>query len=128
MKIIFLIMIWITLIDAKYIRDDLKDVVIDTNKKLMWQDDVIPSEINWSNAVSYCENLKLSTFNDWRLPKVEELNSIVKVSVFKNRVSTYYWSSTNFVGGNMFAWHVRFSDGYVNINVKKDKDNVRCVR
>jgi len=128
MKSIFLIIICISLVHSEYSRDFKKEVVIDSKAKLMWQDKLPKQEMDWSSAVSYCEDLKFATYTDWRLPRINELNSIVDVSVFKNRTASYYWSSTTYNGSNIFAWHIRFSDGYVNINIKKDKDSIRCVR
>ncbi|KPA09224.1 secreted protein containing DUF1566 [Candidatus Magnetomorum sp. HK-1] len=44
---------------------------------LMWQQTDDGSDRNWQNALSYCENLKLTGYTDWRLPNTKELNSLV---------------------------------------------------
>jgi hypothetical protein len=128
MKIILFIMLGFTFIDAEFLRDDTKEIVRDTKTNLMWQDDTTPADMNWSSAIVYCKDLTLAGFTNWRLPKVDELNSIVDKIAFKNKTSSYYWSSTTFAGSGIFAWHIYFSNGYININIKKDKDDVRCVR
>lgn len=128
MKIIFLITLLLSYLNAEYKRDASKQVIIDSKTDLMWQDDDKLEEMNWVDALNYCKELRLASYDDWRLPKVEELNSIVKVDVFENKDGLYNWSSTTYAGGDIFAWHINLKSGYVNINIKKDKDTVRCVR
>ena len=128
MRVVFLILFSFNFIYADYIRDNAKEVVIDTKKNLMWQDNKTAQEMNWYDAIKYCTELNFASFNDWRLPKVDELNAIVDVATFKNINSSYYWTSTSYRGSDIFAWHLSFENRYVNINIKKDKDSVRCVR
>lgn len=37
-----------------------------------------PNEMNWMNAINYCSDLKEGGYDDWRLPKVDELRTIIK--------------------------------------------------
>lgn len=58
----------------------------------------------------------------WRLPNVKELASIVSLdrvspsidsAAFPSTASSYYWTSSPYVGNAGNAWGVNFSDGYV---------------
>jgi hypothetical protein len=57
-------------VDRKVIfkRDDSNQVVIDTKKNLMWQDDPVDDRCNMSfqEAIIYCRNLRLGYYDDWR--------------------------------------------------------------
>ena len=48
----------------------------DLQTGLMWSPLGSPEETNWEEAVAYCRQLELSGHSDWRLPTIEELESI----------------------------------------------------
>jgi len=50
---------------------------LDTTTGYLWQ--TLPNEtgLSWTNAMDYCENLSLGGYEDWRLPSLSELRSIV---------------------------------------------------
>jgi hypothetical protein len=138
MKVILLIMIGISLLQADYIRDDDKEVVLDTTTNLMWQDDADVKTItkNWTDAIDYCEASAFGGFSDWRLPSFNELYLLADRSVynpaispvFTNVVSSSYWSSTTDASSTTYAWRVNFYYGYDNARVKTNTFYVRCVR
>jgi hypothetical protein len=87
---------------------------------------------NWSTALTEVNQLASgacglsdnSTAGQWRLPNINELESMVDVSAsnpavstltpFQNVSSAIYWSSTSYFGGqegSPHAWAIRFSDG-----------------
>lgn len=90
------------------------EVYYDTKNKLMWQDnnevmniqkpyvtrDNFSSgkytKLNGDTAYSYCNNLVLNNFEDWRLPTIKELKELNKIqdNLSFNKRGTYYWSST----------------------------------
>jgi len=54
-----------------------EEVWLDASTNLMWQVDWF-SPIPWGGSVEYCEMLKLADYNDWRLPTIAELRSLVQ--------------------------------------------------
>ncbi len=80
----------------------------------------------------------LCGFTNWRLPTKEELSGIVdrtvatspKVDVnwFPNTQSSYYWTSSPYVGSSYYAWYVDFSDGNVSNGGRDYNGYVRLVR
>ncbi len=125
-----------TVYAGEFFREDTKDIVIDKQRNLMWQDDmsVISAEKTFYGAKEYCEALDFANYQDWYLPSVSELESIVKadnyprsiVKVFKNVASDYYWSSSEHT--SEFAWIVLFIYRDVVYYHKTDINYVRCVR
>jgi hypothetical protein len=99
--------------------------VTDTVAGLMWQQGTAsPAAMTWEAALTYAEGLTLAGYDDWRLPTLKELSSIVDYNhynsaidtvLFPGTVSSYYWSSTadaNVLGLDG-AWYVNFYYGNV---------------
>jgi len=118
--------------------DNGDGTVTNTDTGLMWQQDTAPSTYNWQEALSYCETLTLASHNDWRLPNVNELQSIVDYSTyspsinttfFPNTLLSSYWSSTAFTDYPDYAWYVDFVSGCVyGCGKSYNYDHVRAVR
>jgi len=110
--------------------------VTDNQTGLVWQQGE-PGKMTWKNALDYCENLTLGEKNDWRLPTIKELASIVRPDeynpaadkkYFPKIESSWYWSSDNIEKYLDSAWYVYFNDGNVgNYNKTYDYGYVRCV-
>lgn len=89
----------------------------------------------WENAITACEDYTMAGYNDWRLPNIKELFSLVRYSgsapyidsVF-SCVSGSYWSSTTYVPYTTYAMLVYFVNGYANFSLKTNSFYVRCVR
>jgi len=117
--------------------DNGDGTVTNTDTGLMWQKDTDPDIYEWQDALSYCENLTLAGYDDWRLPNVNELQSLVdyerydptiNTTYFPNTLSSFYWSSTTYAYDPSYAWYVRFNDGYVLDCSKSYFYYVRAVR
>ena len=123
--------------------------ILDNNSGLIWQkcsngqsNDTMcngtVSRLDWLSAISYCENLTLGGRDNWRLPNINELKSIVDYSsskspsinqtIFPNTNSHYYWSSTTTSWKNDNAWNIYFGDGSDSFIGKSIQNySVRCV-
>jgi hypothetical protein len=105
--------------------------VTDKLTGLMWsRSGNLPNGIkSWSNAVSYSANLVLCGYSDWRLPDINELESLVNLDVaspatwlntqgFSSVLSSVYWSATTQATDTTNGWYVVMSDGEVSANGK----------
>ena len=143
--------------------DNGDGTVTDSSTGLMWQrvaaddSDVLESgvsltwdaagvKLDWENALTYCENLVLAGYHDWRLPDRNELQSIVNYTgpmdpLFDpagENLADYYWTSTSYVMSADRAWMVNFCKevdgsmvlpyGYAGFWIKTNKIRVRAVR
>ena len=118
-------------------RDNGNGTVSDLNTGLMWQAD--DGYYKSKEAQDYCEGLNLGDYDDWRVPNISELFSIVKYGgapplidtdyFFGTNPSSSYWSNT-FVKSNYpnSVWIVYFRDGIVAWNGYLASSFVRCVR
>jgi hypothetical protein len=116
--------------------DNDNGTVTDNNTGLIWQQGE-GGKKTWEDAITYCEDLSLAGYTDWRLPNKNELNSIIDYEIydpaidtnfFSNVYASYYWSSTTYVSSSSSAWGVYFYDGYVDGGDKSGSNYVRCVR
>jgi len=58
-------------------RDNGDQTVTDASTGLIWQKGDSGKTMDWKQALAYAEGLKLAGRNDWRLPNVKELQTIV---------------------------------------------------
>jgi len=125
---IILIAISVTLLASNTVKID----------KLEWQDNsqAKTTKLNWQDAKEYCSELDLEGYDDWRLPNIKELQSIVDISRikpaikrdFSNVENNYYWSSSEYIASSKSAWVVYFYFGYTYNGSKSSEYFVRCVR
>ncbi len=113
------------------------DTVTDLVTGLVWQQADDGVSRNWDDAATYCQDLDLGGYADWRMPSIKELLSIVDAGrfypafnpVFTSTTSTaYYWSGTPFASSSSQAWHVGAYAGVSNCQAKTLPDRIRCVR
>lgn len=144
MKNKIILFIIISIFTVTYFNVD--NVVVNTNSNLMWQDsqDNIRENLVYDDARRYCESLKYASHDDWRLPTIDELQSLIiidKVQPLNIRVGRYAPISEafennqdiyNVVSSSIKNGNIYFIDFYSGTTKsffdKKEKYNVRCVR
>jgi len=105
--------------------DNADGTIRDRATGLTWQKTDGGKTMDWKHALAYAENLDLAGHDDWRLPDVKELQSIVDYSRApdaddaKRRAAaidpkfdlteteSWFWSSTTHIE-NRFAYYVCF--------------------
>lgn len=111
-------------------------VAVDALSGLMWQYAIVSQRL-WSEALSYCEALNYGGYTDWRLPSMNELNSLLNysraalVSDMPDYTNHTFWGSTTFVDSNMYLRHyaLSFGNGVPQyLDPSSGKAWARCVR
>lgn len=79
MRYLLLIMLIFSFSFSSIKRDNSRNVVIDLDSKLMWIDDVsnIKLRLTHEEATAYCETLSFGGYTNWRIPEIEEYETIV---------------------------------------------------
>jgi len=103
-------------------KDNGDGTVTDFNTGLEWKKDESPN-LNWEDAMKYCQELDLGGHKDWRLPTIREMPTIIDLSYkdgvwfhknfFPNTQTAplgFYWASTTY--GDTFGWGENFQFGY----------------
>jgi len=120
---------------------------IDKKQNLIWQDDnmvlknIKPwlTKENYNNkkysdtkgdtSATYCEELILGDFKDWRMPTKDELKNLsLQKAYLKNVGSNWYWSDTTNSMNSELAWSIYFDNGDGYADFKNVSNYVRCVR
>jgi hypothetical protein len=123
-----------------FTRDDTNNTVENKNTTdaLTWEDQTSIAQRNYSNAVSYCNDLTLDGYTDWRLPTIHELKTLVNYSKtspvidgnFSNTnwsSTDYYWSSNPSSYSNSYLT-LKFYDGRIQSKSETSQNYIRCVR
>ena len=129
--------------------DNGDGTVTDNCTGLMWQKEnadtdgdgksTLKDQLPWCDAIAFCDNLKFAGHDDWRLPNVRELESIIDYGgssisidpVFQLTPSSLalQWSSTSHGVSPNAAWAVAFfGGGAVNELAKDTPIILRAVR
>ena len=95
------------------------------------------TEHNWQQALELADITSFASFNDWRLPDIAQLRSIVaydrynpaiNLAIFPATPSSWYWSSSPYALNSNKAWYFNFGNGYDYLNYRNYKNFVRLVR
>jgi len=91
-------------------------------------------EMTWKEAMNFCKNINYGGYDDWRLPTVAELFTMVDYNKYNPACkideceSKGYWSSTTDANCADYAWLVYFDYGGVYDGYKSNSYYVRAVR
>jgi hypothetical protein len=130
--------------DSERFTINIDDTVTDNCTGLQWQrfpadadGDGSADGFTWCGALRFCNTLSHAGHQDWRLPNVRELQSILdygraEPAIANSFVSVSgdFWSSTTDVSIPRRAWAVDFRRGVVRSDIEKDSVGalVRAVR
>jgi len=113
-------------------------VVSDRVTGLMWQGMANTTGMYWPAARTYCQDLTLGGHDDWRLPSLIELVSLVDTSrtnpaidgaAFSKPVGGTVWTATPIFPSQDEAWYVSFNTGFTyHGHGNLLPIDVRCVR
>ncbi len=117
--------------------------ITDNNINLMWQREDDNNTYTWEGALSYCENLTLSSYSDWRLPSMKEIltkadftqasyplldgNYFIDAYVSGPYGGVYFWTSTTTVDNTSRAYSFYDYADFAAYD-KTSPIYVRCVR
>ncbi|SFD53815.1 Ig-like domain-containing protein [Pseudoalteromonas denitrificans] len=79
--------------------------LIDNTNNIMWQlnkNDIDKSLFTWKEAINYCENIVHANANDWRLPNINELQSVSTEEDFQKY--KYQYNGIRFLAG--YKWDI----------------------
>ncbi len=133
-------------IDGPYV-DNGDGTITDQRTQLMWQKSSgevsvrggIPITYTWEEACQYCDDLVLADYDDWELPDISQLRTLIN-SEFKPAINLeffpdtsssnyFYWTGSSYSLRETYVWYVQFQDGgNASLSAKDDSKNIRCVR
>ncbi len=114
--------------------------VLDRETGLVWEKSPWTGLYQWEEAINICVQKQTGGRYGWHLPTVEQLSSLMDISVpgepklpagnpFTVAAPYSYWSATTFVGNTDTAYIVNFSAGFnVSSPLKVSLDYIWCVR
>ena len=121
--------------------DNGDGTVTDLATGLMWQQTDDNTARALSDANTHCTSLSLAGKNDWRLPNIKELasivdyrqppggsNPVIDARVFPGAIASVYWSASSYASDPTNTWSVTFSSGHVVRAPSTNTLYVRCVR
>jgi len=114
-------------------------IVKDPKTNLMWEDTphVKETKITQPRAKVYCSELKAGGFEDWRLPTIQELLTIIDYSRISPALlkefsyvddESFYWTQTTVADESDAFWGVNFKRGASSKASEYYDRYVRCVR
>jgi hypothetical protein len=114
-----------------------QETVRDRRTGLTFQRRPAPGRFTHEAAERYCTELELDDASDWRLPAMQELETLVDERVrspaideaaFPDTDAVPFWSGSAWAGSAELAWYVSFDYGAALYDLRTTENAVRCVR
>lgn len=100
------------------------DCVTDNLTGLMWVKNPVKTKRIWEDAIAFANGLTLCGYDDWRLPNINELESLYHAGegnsarwldtqgfIDINKMEGAQWSSTTYASNTYYAWSVIMWNG-----------------
>jgi len=104
----------------------------------MWEDQekTASKNLNILESKIYCRQLKLAKRYDWRVPRYDELLTLIdhtkqnsaNIDKITYTKSKKYWTISQDVNDKSQSWYVDFKDGKSGKEFKDNRNKIRCVR
>jgi uncharacterized protein YjdB len=117
------------------------NTVIDNMTGLQWYYSIPTGTATWDNAMNAVVSANASSssagFSDWRMPNVNELETLVRFEgnsqsgVFSSPLSSEFWTSTatpQMTAWSDYAWYISFSSGVVDFKKRTISKQYMMVR
>jgi hypothetical protein len=132
--------------------DNGDGTITDSKTNLMWKkclegvtgdncENNSPTMLTWQKAQEHFETVNegdgFAGYTDWRLPRIEELRTLVEQQCYKpainatrfpNTPSTFVWAKSLYAGHSDYAWYVNFGNGSSYADVRSVNSAIRLVR
>ncbi len=112
--------------------------IYDKTTSLIWQDSKENAKLSltYAKAQNYCSKLIIDKNSEFRLPTMNELQTIIDyknydpaiVKGFEHVSNDSYWTSTPFADDDKVVWLIHFKKGERYVKDKHYDRYIRCVQ
>ncbi len=116
--------------------------ITDAATGLMWTEFDLGVDVDWETALLLAQQSTFAGYNDWRLPDIKELQSIVSYNndlaidtSYFNCTNYSYWSNTSasvVATEYSYAWYIDYITGNIDYakkyNLQEEDNTVKAVR
>ncbi len=138
-RVVLFFCLSVLVLNAAIFRQNSQDVVIDSKRNLMWQDniDAVKLRLPHDEAQEFCEGLIFAGHTNWRLPDIEEYKTIVDKTntqsyinyAFKYNLPKGYWAEkAHWRTLWFYADYMNFISGTAYFDSRHKKKYFRCIR
>ncbi len=110
----------------------------DKSTSLVWQDsrENAKLSITYYQAVDYCNDLVIGKYNNFRVPTMDELQTIIDYNNYDPAIlkgfdyvsNEAYWTTTPFADDKKIVWLIHFKKGARTVKDKHYDRYIRCVQ
>ena len=111
-------------------------IYLEKKRRLIWATADNGRDISWVDSFSYCEELSLAGFEDWRLPTIDELKELMKPMSTRqyatppeiNLTSCCPWSSTPKTRSSAWNFNFKFKKAFSGSMTHTYDHRALCIR